>query len=590
MDRHDQVVVVGAGPTGLVLAAELARHGVKPRIIDAGPEEVRESRAVAVVARSLELLDDMGIGATLVERGIPLRALNFYQGTTLLAELDTTAVDSPFPMDLCIPQWQTTQLLRDRIRELGVEIEWNTRLAPYDADATGVSVDLVHSDGRTERSSTDWLVGCDGTHSTVRDAAGIGWETADLRRGFILGDVTTRWDLARDRFHVWFDRGGLVAVFPMPDGSWRILADTPDDHPPRSPQLHHFAAAITERTPVDSHLTDLQWSSAFVAREGLADRFRSGRVLLAGDAAHSHSPIGGQGMNTGMQDAYNLGWKLALVATGRAHDALLDSYSAERRPVARAVVDATSAATRVATGKALVARRARRHALRLLSRFNTVQERFSNAIGEHLVNYRQSEFVSERWSYLAPRPWSEGTDTGPGAGEVVRDAYVESRSGPVALRHLLRGPGHHLVLFAADEGDADTLASWKVEADEVMAGHGQVHLITRGHLPTSPTDAVFADLRSEAHNRYGVRHPSLYVIRPDKYVGHRTNDIDLLSVRHYFRTLTGQPGRATSAPPGASSSTTPTTPHSSTTSTPRERSAASEAPTGGSPPPATTAR
>src|SRR5687768_17516601 len=174
MDSETQVLVVGAGPTGLVLAAELARHGVIPRVVDAGPKEIKESRAVAVAARSLEMLDDMGIAATAVERGIPLRALNFYQGTSLVAELDTTAVDSPFPMDLCIPQWQTTELLRNRVRELGVEIEWKTRVDAFDADAAGVTVNLVHRDGSTERSRSRWLIGCDGSHSTVRDRAGIG--------------------------------------------------------------------------------------------------------------------------------------------------------------------------------------------------------------------------------------------------------------------------------------------------------------------------------------------------------------------------------------------------------------------------------
>jgi hypothetical protein len=208
-------------------------------------------------------------------------------------------------------------------------------------------------------------------------------------------------------------------------------------------------------------------------------------------------------------------------------------------------VDATSTATRVATGQALVARRARRHALRLLSQLNTVQEKFSNAIGEHLVNYRDSDLVSERWSHLRPRAWGDGADTGPEAGEVVRDAYLESRSGPAALRHLLRGPGHHLILFAADESDPDTLTAWKTEAEEVMAGDGHVLLITRGHLPTAPVDGVFADVRSDVHNRYGVRRPSLYLIRPDKYVGHRNDDIDLEAVRHYFRALCGEAGRTT---------------------------------------------
>jgi 2-polyprenyl-6-methoxyphenol hydroxylase-like FAD-dependent oxidoreductase len=538
MGSQTQVLVVGAGPTGLVLAAELARHGVTPRVVDAGPEEVKESRAVAVVARSLELLDDMGIAAAAVERGIPLRALNFYQGTSLLAELDTTAVDSPFPMDLCIAQWQTVELLRDRVQELGVKIEWNTRVDSYDADAARVAVDLVHHDGSTEQVGTSWLVGCDGSHSTVRQKAGIGWDTADLRRGFVLGDVITRWDLVRDRFHVWFANDGLVAVFPMPGGYWRILADTPDDHPSRQPELHHLAAPVADRTPLDPDLRDLRWSSAFVAREGLAERFRHGRVLLAGDAAHSHSPIGGQGMNTGMQDAYNLGWKLALVASGQSGPGLLDSFEAERRPVARAVVDATSTATRVATGNRLVARRARRHALRLLSRLNTVQQRFSDAIGEHLVSYRDSALVSESWSYQRPKAWSEGTDTGPGAGEVVRDAYLESRSGPMALRHLLRSTGHHLILFAADETDPGALTAWKAQAEQVMAGHGHVLVITRGHLPTAPAEGVLADLRSEAHNRYGVRRPSLYLIRPDKYVGHRNDDVGFAPVREYFRALT----------------------------------------------------
>ena len=193
----------------------------------------------------------------------------------------------------------------------------------------------------------------------------------------------------------------------------------------------------------------------------------------------------------------------------------------------------------------LSTRRARRHALRLLSQLNTVQQRFSNAIGEHLVNYRDSALVAERWSYLRPKAWSNGTDTGPEAGEVARDAYLESRSGPVALRHLLRALGHHLIVFAADETDPATLAAWKARAEEAIAGHGQVHVITRGHLPTAPTEGVFADVRSEAHNRYGVRRPSLYLIRPDKYVGHRDDAIAFAPVLEYFRRLTGERKPAT---------------------------------------------
>ncbi|MFI6537998.1 FAD-dependent monooxygenase [Nonomuraea sp. NPDC050547] len=537
MTTKADVLIVGAGPTGLVLAIDLARRGAIPRIIDAGRADHRESRAVSIVARTLEMLDDLGLAQTAIERGIPLHTLNFYQGTTALAEMDVTAVDSPFPLDLCIPQWQTVALLRERAQELGVTIEWGTRLAGLRAGEKGVSVELSHEDGRGERYETGWLIGADGAHSTVRETAGITRQKADLKRGFILGDVAVDWPLTRDRFHVYFGTSGLVAVFPMVGGYWRILASTPDDRPPQTPGLDDFAAYVAERTPLDSHVRDLQWSSSFVARESLADRLRQGRVLLAGDAAHSHSPVGGQGMNTGMQDAYNLGWKLALVVTGRAEESLLDSYQAERLPVIKAVVEATSATTKVATGSTLIARRARRHALRLFGRLNPVQQRLSNAFGEHLVHYRDSDLVFERWHESPARAWSDLARTGPEAGELVRDAYVENHEGPVALRHILRPPGHHLILFAADTTDPTTLAAWQASAHEAMAGHGEVHLITRGHLPPDPLDGVFADLRSEAHNRYGVRRPSLYLIRPDKYVGFRGDDLGLTPVHDYFRAL-----------------------------------------------------
>ncbi|MET8003616.1 FAD-dependent monooxygenase [Nonomuraea glycinis] len=537
MTAETDVLIIGAGPTGLVLAIDLARRGVIPRIIDAEGADHRESRAVSIVARSLEMLDDLGLAQAAIERGIPLHTLNFYQGTTTLAEMDVTAVDSPFPLDLCIPQWQTVALLRERAEELGVVIEWGTRLIGHQVGEHGVSVELQNEDGSGERCETKWLIGADGAHSTVREAAGITRKRSDLKRGFILGDVAVDWPLTRDRFHVYFDASGLVAVFPMIGGYWRILASTPDDRPPRTPGLDDFAAYVAERTPLDAGVRDLQWSSSFVARESLAERLRHGRVLLAGDAAHSHSPVGGQGMNTGMQDAYNLGWKLALVVTGRAEESLLDSYQAERWPVVKAVVDATSATTKAATGTTLVVRRVRRHALRLFGRLNSVQQRLSNAFGEHLVHYRDSDLVFEHWHESPAKAWNDVACTGPEAGELARDVYLENREGPVALRHLLRTPGHHLILFAADTTDPDTLSALRATARTAMAEYGEVHVITRGHLPHDLMDGVFADLRSEAHNRYGVRRPSLYLIRPDKYVGFRGDSLNFARVSDYFRAL-----------------------------------------------------
>ena len=527
-----RVLIVGAGPTGLMLAAELARRGVYPRVIDAGPRDHKESRAVAVVARSLEMLDDHGIANDLIERGIPLRSLDFYTGSKRIATLDTTAVDSPFPFDLCVPQWQTTSVLRNRAEELGVHIEWSTRMISLSQGDRLTAT--VETRANTEQWDADWIVGCDGSHSVVRAEAGIGWHTADLHRGFILGDLTSQWNLSRDRFHVWFSRRGLVAIFPMPGGVWRVLASTPTDDPPRPARLDHFVEAVADRTPLDADLKNLEWSSTFVAREGLADSFRRGRVLLAGDAAHSHSPIGGQGMNTGLQDAYNLGWKLASRIDG-APDELLDSYATERRPMAKAVVDATSTATRVATQDRLFGRRARRHALRLFSQFSGVQRQFSAGIGEHLVNYRDSALVGQDWAYTPPQPWSDPTGDGPQAGEVFRDAYLEVGDNVLPLRHLLRHPGHHLLVFTADIGDPRTLESWRSYAEDAMGTAGTVSIITRGHVRPSGPAQTLCDLRSEAHNRYGVRVPSLYLIRPDKYIGYRSDSLNFAAVTDHLR-------------------------------------------------------
>ncbi|SDL08105.1 2-polyprenyl-6-methoxyphenol hydroxylase [Glycomyces sambucus] len=542
MTANASVLIVGAGPTGLVLAVDLARRGLIPRVIDAAPPEGKESRAVAVVARSLEMLEDLGVADAAVDRGIPLRALNFYEGGRTLAEMNLTSVESPYPMDLCIPQWQTVALLRERAERLGATIEWNTRLISIEAHDGGVTAEIQGPDGALEQSETDWLIGCDGAHSTVRRAAGIGWETSDLRRGFILGDVAADWDLVRDRFHAHFGKSGVLAVFPMPGGHWRVLASTGDDRPPKEPGLADFAHYVGLQTRLDANVRDLVWSSSFTAREGLAERYRSGRVLLAGDAAHSHSPVAGQGMNTGMQDAYNLGWKLALIAAGRAEDALLDTYTAERRPVAEAVIATTSATTRIASGQARALRRARNDALRLLGRFGAVQRRMAIALGEYTIHYRHSGLVAESWSGSRPRAWSDGADTGPQAGDLLRDAYLEDRSGPVALRHLVGGTEHHLIVFAADTSDPELLTAWRDEARDAMGDFGPVHLLTRVHLPRAIEDDALVDRRNEAHNRYGARRPSMYLIRPDQYIGYRTDTVDFTPIRDYFRTLTGAGG------------------------------------------------
>jgi 2-polyprenyl-6-methoxyphenol hydroxylase-like FAD-dependent oxidoreductase len=350
------VLVVGAGPTGLALACDLARRGVAVRIIDRAPEFPGGSRGKGLSPRTLEVLDDFGVIDRVVASGATHLPHRKYRGAEVVAEVDpeaglapTPAV--PYPVGLLIPQWRVEQILRERLADFGVTVERGAELRGFSQHVDGVTATIGRTDGVTAavgeaQLQARYLVGCDGGRSTVRKALGLSLrgETPDVQL-MAVGDVEVD-GLGRDAWHQWFAGDGGIMLCPLPGTkAFQVQAshELDQDGSPLAPTLERFQQTFDRVAGVPGvRLHDLGWRSSYRVNVRMVDQLRAGRVFLAGDAAHVHPIAGGLGMNTGIQDAYNLGWKLSLVLAGDATEGLLDTYEEERLPIASWLLDITS--------------------------------------------------------------------------------------------------------------------------------------------------------------------------------------------------------------------------------------------------------
>jgi len=339
-----EVLVVGAGPTGLALANGLALRGVRAAVIDAQAEGVNTSRAAVIHAHTLEVLERIGVAERLVARGVHVPRFTLRDRDRVLLPVEFDHLPSRYPYTLMISQAETEAILRERLAEAGGHVHWNRALAQVRQAERGV--DTVLRDGTHLRAR--YVVGADGMHSTVREGAGIGFPGMSYAQSFALADVRLAGGALADEVALYFSPAGLVVVAPLPDGVHRIVATA--DTAPERPDSVFVQSLLDARGPQRRRLQlrELIWSSRFPVHHRVAERYRAGRILVAGDAAHVHSPAGGQGMNTGIQDGIALAEALATaLATGS--EAALDAYEAERLPVAKEVVKMADGLTRLAT-------------------------------------------------------------------------------------------------------------------------------------------------------------------------------------------------------------------------------------------------
>ena len=354
------VLVVGAGPTGLMLACQLARRGIRIAIVDRHRGPAEQTRALAVHARTLEIYRWLGVADEALALGRKGDAINLWSRGRKAARLpfgDIGKGQSAFPYVLMLGQDDNERILGAKLRALGVEIQWRTELTAFTQHADHVEATLRLPDGATGSVTASWLAGCDGAKSAVRELSGIGFPGAPYEQVFFVADTVATGNMVRDELNVYPSEGGFHLFFPMrgPD-RWRVVGILPKELVGREGlTFDHVAPSIRRHAGADLAFSECFWFSIYRIAHRCAERFRDRRAFLLGDAAHIHSPAGGQGMNTGLQDAFTLGWKLAAAVRG-APDTLLDSYATERIPVAHRLLHTTDRAFMLAVSDTMLAR------------------------------------------------------------------------------------------------------------------------------------------------------------------------------------------------------------------------------------------
>jgi 2-polyprenyl-6-methoxyphenol hydroxylase-like FAD-dependent oxidoreductase len=346
------VLIVGAGPTGLMLANQLGRRGIRVTIIDRHSGPAQQTRAMAVHARTLEIFAKLGVADRALELGRKGNGSNMWSQGKLKARIpfgDMGKGLSAFPYVLMLGQDDNERILGDQLRRWNVPVRWNTELIALTQSPTHVTATIKDADGRTSTIEADYLAGCDGARSSVREMNGIAFPGAPYEHVFFVTDTVVTGSMVPDEVNVYLWRNGFHLYFPMSGTDrWRIIGILPNQLQGRQDlTFNDIVPSLRQEAGDQLSFKSCSWFSTYRIHHRCTERFQKGRCFLLGDAAHVHSPMGGQGMNTGLQDAYNLAWKLALVISGRAEPALLDSYEAERRPVAQRLLDTTDRAFRL---------------------------------------------------------------------------------------------------------------------------------------------------------------------------------------------------------------------------------------------------
>ncbi len=512
------VLIVGAGPTGLTLAAELRRRSVDCLLIDALGAPQQWDRATVVHPRSLEIFEALGIVDRFLAAGVPQRAARLHSEGEVLVEVDFSLSGAAYSYNLGLSEEATERFLTEYLEAAGGSIERGTRLVGMSQDAGGVTT-TVDRDGREEEIRAGWIVGCGGYHGPVREEVGIAMEGHDITDPWAVFDVTLGGRTEDFETTLVYLEQPMTILTPLPGRRFRVYTR------PTSGDADFIAeaAAVIARYEPGAELVDIENPTRFHCHSKVAARYRAGRALLAGDAAHVCSPSQGHGMNSGIGDAFNLAWKLALVVEGDADPELLDSYEAERRPVALEIVAAGEAMEEMGRADDDEARALRDEEVRTALTDPETLHMEAVAEAELNIDYDDSPIVV---------PGGEAGDRVPDLGPVTGEP-----GGPEVMIHeLTHRPGHTLIAIAAGDG-----------GDELARLHAQLEaLVARSplfdaafSLATARGDAPIGTIHPAAAATLGVRSLAVLAIRPDRHIGLFAEPASLAAVEAYEALITG---------------------------------------------------
>lgn len=527
MNNYLPVLIVGAGPTGLMAACELARHGIPFRIIDKKAEPTLASNASWIQTRTIELFDLAGLSDRFLRISHECKAINLYSHGEQLIKIPLNHIDSLYPFVAMLPQSDTENLLIKRLSEFKHQVERPIELIDVRQQDNLVIATIQYPNGRKDEIISQWLIACDGANSSVRNKSKIYFPGEDLTEQFIVADAEIDSLTTKNEIHMFFDLNTVFFAFPLGENRYRISANLNLSYPRKIFSEVEIIELAQERAHGAYYVKKVSWVSPFWIHSKVVANMRDGSVFLAGDAAHIFSPVSGQGMNAGLQDAFNLAWKLALVIQGKAKPSLLDSYQEERHPVISEDVDLNEKYTKIA----LFDQDSQNKLIQFCQQLVHDTEKLSNQIASTITQlnicYDQSPIVDTANSVKgnAPRP-----------GERAPDVKISKSK---RLYDYLRNTLHNILIFVgADENDSSSentetilqLHHWLAQTYPDLI---KVHLIASNDNAETYPD-VIVDENNVIHKRYGLTTTGIYVIRPDNYIAYSSTSLELQAVQALF--------------------------------------------------------
>ncbi len=536
MNEKTDILIVGAGPVGLMAACQLQRCGIEHRIIDRRAEPNTKSKAAGVWCRSMDIFDELGLAEQFMEQGNQCASLIVLANGKELGGMDLSEIRSRFNFLLILPQDQTEKILRAHYASLGGSIEMATELVGLSQDDAGVTAQLKTATGEST-VACQYLIASDGISSTTRELLGMPFDGKAIPADWIVGDVTVDGSVSDEKVSAFLHESGPCVFFPFGNRRFRIVGYVPE-RKGENPTLEEFQEMIDERTQMPITFSDMRDLAYFRIQERQVKQYRVGRCFFGGDAAHVHSPAGGQGMNTGLQDTHNLAWKLALAVQGHVKDdTFLDSYHLERHPIAEEVLSKTGGATELLMLKNPLLQSMRNHAMSFMLSLPVVQNKGRDTMSQSQINYREGPLAQGEKEGWFHKKFAHA-DIKP--GDFFHDAVltVKESEESVRLTEKLRPARFHLLLLNGEgEQEMPNLAAIAKETADAWPGLVETHLIVNSGSSTGTLDwdgDVLVDSANAAHEAYHAEAATACLIRPDGYIAYIAHQPEPGQVKAYF--------------------------------------------------------